>query len=408
MGMDNLKSHLVNAGNALLKEFEHRPETRPLAEEFFRGLLRGCVGSSFPMASPPDYWKSVQIIGQQGLNILSWDHHRFPGARAVRLTDDPARMLTRNSQLGARTETEKAGLFANKKVQAVAGTTDKLFCEEKRPAFSVESRDPTGDFGLSAPGRDPSYLDRGTFAQDPADQEGHPGPYWRGLEGFGKVEKSLIPSLIDSGDFARDSLVLYTMVHGVLAVPEAIRTETEAGRISTFHDTAFLWDRVPGTRQAASTGAGHFQGDQLDLKQVVEGHGVQFNVSYDEEGAVRRIFAHRLKPNSWTMAFPGYVDYMINAGGLRFHDVSFRLSAEWSCLFEGGVKPKKLACAPYGLVADGSVLPVYEGVPPINWIKGPDPVMGDFPWKTLALLYQDLTESNSQDITERLSRYATQ
>jgi hypothetical protein len=57
--------------------------------------------------------------------------------------------LARNSQLGARTETEKAGLFTNKKVQAVAGTTDKLFCEEKRPEFSVESRDPTGNFGLA-------------------------------------------------------------------------------------------------------------------------------------------------------------------------------------------------------------------------------------------------------------------
>jgi predicted nuclease of restriction endonuclease-like (RecB) superfamily len=56
--------------------------------------------------------------------------------------------LARNSQLGARTETEKAGLFTNKKVQAVAGTTDKLFCEGKRPEFSVESRDPTGNFGL--------------------------------------------------------------------------------------------------------------------------------------------------------------------------------------------------------------------------------------------------------------------
>ena len=56
--------------------------------------------------------------------------------------------LTRNPQLGARTETEKAGLFTNKKVQAVAGTTGKLFCEEKRPEFSVESRDPTGNFGL--------------------------------------------------------------------------------------------------------------------------------------------------------------------------------------------------------------------------------------------------------------------
>jgi hypothetical protein len=51
--------------------------------------------------------------------------------------------------LGVRTETEKAGVFTNKKVQAVAGTTDKLFCEGKMPEFYVESRDPTGEFGLS-------------------------------------------------------------------------------------------------------------------------------------------------------------------------------------------------------------------------------------------------------------------
>ena len=56
--------------------------------------------------------------------------------------------------MGARTETEKAGVFTNKKVQAVAGTTDKLFCDDKRPGFSVESRDPTGDFGLGeSPGK---------------------------------------------------------------------------------------------------------------------------------------------------------------------------------------------------------------------------------------------------------------
>jgi hypothetical protein len=58
-------------------------------------------------------------------------------------------MLTRNFQLGARTETEKAGVFTNKKVQVVAGTTDKLFCEGKTPEFYVESRDPTENSGLN-------------------------------------------------------------------------------------------------------------------------------------------------------------------------------------------------------------------------------------------------------------------
>jgi hypothetical protein len=56
--------------------------------------------------------------------------------------------LAQNPQLSARTETKKAAFFTNKKVQVVAGTTDKLFCEGKRTDFFVESRDSTGDFGL--------------------------------------------------------------------------------------------------------------------------------------------------------------------------------------------------------------------------------------------------------------------
>jgi len=52
--------------------------------------------------------------------------------------------------LGARTETEKTGFFTNKKVQVVAGTTDKLFCEGKRSGFFVEFRDPTEDFGFTS------------------------------------------------------------------------------------------------------------------------------------------------------------------------------------------------------------------------------------------------------------------
>ncbi|MBK8870519.1 MAG: hypothetical protein IPN19_05610 [Elusimicrobia bacterium] len=351
--MDAIVSHLVNVGNALLKEIEHRPEVCRLAEEFFRGILKGCVGSSFGMARPPDYWKSVQIIGQQGLNILSWNHHQFPGAPAVRLTDNPARMI-------------------------------------------------------SAPGRDPSYLDRETFAQVPADQEGRPGPYWRGLEGFGKVEKSLIPSLIDSEDFARDNLVLYTMVHGVLPMPEAIRTETEAGRISTFHDTAFLWDRVPGTRQAASTGAGHFQGNQLDLKQVVEGYGVQFNVSYDEHGAVRHVYGQRLKPFTWTMAFPGHVDYIVNTGGLRFHDVSLRLTADCARLFGEGAKPTDLSRAPVALDTDGTVMSACANAPPLIWVEWPDLRMKELPWKSLALLYTHLTDSITEELLGKISTYLKQ
>ena len=48
--------------------------------------------------------------------------------------------LTGKVQLARRTETEKMGLFTKQKSEVVAGTTDELFCEEKRPRFYVESR----------------------------------------------------------------------------------------------------------------------------------------------------------------------------------------------------------------------------------------------------------------------------
>jgi hypothetical protein len=52
--------------------------------------------------------------------------------------------------LGARTETEKTGIFTKQKSESVARTTVELFCEGKSPGFSVESRDPTGEFGLTS------------------------------------------------------------------------------------------------------------------------------------------------------------------------------------------------------------------------------------------------------------------
>ena len=75
-------------------------------------------------------------------------------------------MLTRNVQLGARTETEKAGVFTNKKGQVIAGITDKLFCEGKTPEFHVESRDLTENPGSK--NRDGSFLRDGFMAWIPA------------------------------------------------------------------------------------------------------------------------------------------------------------------------------------------------------------------------------------------------
>jgi hypothetical protein len=58
--------------------------------------------------------------------------------------------LARIPRSGARTETEKTGIFTKLKSESVARTTVELFCEGKSPGFYVESRDPTGEFGLEA------------------------------------------------------------------------------------------------------------------------------------------------------------------------------------------------------------------------------------------------------------------
>jgi transcription-repair coupling factor (superfamily II helicase) len=89
----------------------------------------------------------LDYLGPEGTLFESHPSPHTPVTwTGARIAHDP---LARNPQLSARTETEKAGFFTNKKVQVVAGTTDKLFCEGKRPDFSVESRDSTEDFGLA-------------------------------------------------------------------------------------------------------------------------------------------------------------------------------------------------------------------------------------------------------------------
>lgn len=349
--MDNAVDRFVREGNALLEKVMKNGEERPVAEDFFRSMLRQCFEKPASASQPPDYWKAVQLIGQQGLNILSWGHHSFPQATALRLTADPREML-------------------------------------------------------SAEGRGPSFIDKGTLPGVPASQEGRSGPYWRGVEGMAKVKGSLIPELLDQKEDSFDWVVLYTMVHGMVAVPETLTHWTEEGSISTFHDTAFVWDRVPGTRQAASTGAGHFQGRQLDLKQAVEGRGIQFNVMYGPDGAIDHVHAQELKPNSWTLALPGHVDYVVNAGGLRFHDISFRLSPDQSRIFGNGVKPAALLRAPVALSVDGSIHSASASNPSIVWVKDADIALDHFPEDGLLDLYSHLTKPSAakliQPLLERL------
>jgi len=50
---------------------------------------------------------------------------------------------------------------------------------------------------------------------------------------------------------------------------------------------------------------------------------------YGADGkTIKQIIAKELKAGDWTLALPGYVDYMVNLGGLRFNDISVKLSPE--------------------------------------------------------------------------------
>jgi hypothetical protein len=345
--MDNLISHLVDTGNALLERSWENEDIRPVAKAYYRSLLRGCADRPSPTSDSANFWRSIQLVGQQGFNIFSWREQGFPGAGDVRLTVDPGAML-------------------------------------------------------GADGRGPSFLDKKSFLGQPAIGEGQPGPYWRGVEGVAKVKGSLVSDWRDDPDGIYDWVVLYTMVHGIVPVPQGLRGWTESGRVSTFHDTAFLWDFVPGTRQAASTGGGHFQGLQLDLKQVVEGQGIQFNVMYGSEGEVRRVYGQELKPPCLAVALPGHVDYVVNTGGLRFHDISFRLDADSSRLFGPGVNPSVISRAPYAVSVKGTVLPAFPEVPALIWLNGAGSVFGHPSPGWLYNTYRNLTENFADALIRKL------
>jgi len=72
----------------------------------------------------------------------------------------------------------------------------------------------------------------------------------------------------------KDNLIMYIMNHGFVEVPEGIKelTGKEQGSISTFHDTVFINNLIPGSYQTTSTGPGHFQATNLDVKYITQGN----------------------------------------------------------------------------------------------------------------------------------------
>lgn len=161
-----------------------------------------------------------------------------------------------------------------------------------------------------------------------ANAEGEMGLYDRGVELLPKMGE--LQAVKDAGALAKvkDSIVLYLMLHGWLPVTHsAMRKAIESGRVTPIHKTGFLHYAIPGALDLPSTGAGHYQKNNLDVKQVTQGKGIQFNVKFDKYGNVLHVIASEVKAGDFFLALPGYVDYVVNAGGLHFDDFSVRLTA---------------------------------------------------------------------------------
>jgi len=292
------------------------------------------------ITDPEALWYFQNIIGQ-AVVILSAVEDGIKGAGEMRVTNDSGNMLQ-------------------------AGDKDR------GQSFIDESSIPTG---LGSAGA-----------------EGMPGAYDRGYETFKKLGDNILEDLVYGRDrfeealASKESFIMYRMVHGLLPVAEGIEKYTKNGLISTFHKTVFLRDFVSGSYQTTSTGPGHFQGLQLDVKQVTAGLGIQFNVKYNSKGEMIKVLAQYIKEGDFFYALPGCVDYMVNLGDLEFNDFSVKLSKEAATKFnpdidfktEGvleSVSKKVSKKAPYVVGMIGKELLILNNMeeqPKLKWIDEPD------------------------------------
>jgi len=190
------------------------------------------------------------------------------------------------------------------------------------------------------------------------EEEGKKGLYWRGAEGIFKLgykgildhENVVYDKKKLEDAKAADNLLMYLMDHGVLKVPAGLEDLTDAEVVSTFHETSFLYDFLPGSFQVTSTGAGHDQKSKLDIKYVTEGRGIQVNVRYGADGKIKEVILQKVEEGQWAFALPGYVDYMIDLGGLRFNDTSVDLDLKSKDKKELAEKYPELAEALPGII----------------------------------------------------------
>ena len=224
---------------------------------------------------------------------------------------------------------------------------------------------------LQAATRYDSFIDKTTISAVPVVlDENEPGAYNRGLETPMKMRGNLMNADGQTPPHL-DAYVLYTMRHGFVPVPKGLMRSTQArgGQISTFHHTLFAMPHVPGSKIAASTGVGHYQGTKLDVKQVTRGEVLQVNVKYDAQGNVVDVLTQRAKVGEYAVALPGYFDYIVSIGNepVEFDDISMDLkelgfSPAEIAKFQGGQQPTQAPSkAPYVWV-NGQLQPA-EGMP---------------------------------------------
>lgn len=316
--------------NKLLEAVSSQRDVEGPVKEFLRTVM--C--SSVDLIGEDELSQSVQLMSAQALTILSWRERGMPGASAMRIVSDP----------------------------------DTMVCNEKHGKSFIDA----------------AKLPDGVTETK---KEGAAGFFWRGTEKISKLGPNVSVKLIyDKDRFEADKtkVVMYLMDHGSYAVKGSLSGATDNGRISTTHETFFVNDLLPGSFQVTSTGAGHFQMTKVDLKRVTDGWGIQFNVRYSAGGAIEEVIAQEVKPGDWALALPGYVDYVVNLGGLRFSDLSIDLSVEEASAFLPSLdfSSANLAAikdavangggtAPYAglkLGGDAYLLKTVENSPEIKWI----------------------------------------
>ncbi len=264
--------------NNLIDAYSKDKSKRAYIKSFMLNFLKKTKKLSENKPDSVQSARDIQIMTGHALTVLSWIERDVRGAMEIRLTADDERMV----------QNEMRG----------------------RSFIDIKSL-PDGIIHVET--------------------EGAVGFHNRGWEGWKKV-RSVIHNIFVSDkklmNAAQEKLVMYLMLHGFIEVPHILRkaTQKDDPDISTIHETCFIEDQFAGSSQTTSTGVGHFQGHKLDIKHVTEGEGVQVNVLYDQNGEIVEVLTQRIKPGDWCLALPGYVDYMINLGGLRFNDLSVRLN----------------------------------------------------------------------------------